>query len=354
MAHRDPPGSPGRLLGLSNIRRFKADSLEFITDLGREFGDIAHFRLGPIRAYLVNNPELIREVLVTKARHFRKQPRTLNALRQIDGNGLIVSEGDFWLQQRRLVQPAFHPRRFTRYAELSVEYTRRMLADWQSGAVIDIADAMTRLTLAIIARTLFDVELSGQASQLGEAVHVLSETMVRELSSLFALPDWIPTESKRRKRWAISTLRMMIEEIIRERRAKQEDRGDLLSMLLLATDAEGDGRRMTDRQAADEAMTLFNAGHDSTAAALAWIWYLIASHPEVEAKLVEEAHGTLGSRSATYEDVARLAYTERVVKEALRLYPPTWAMLPREVITPVELGGYLLPRGGNVYYSVYC
>jgi cytochrome P450 len=215
--------------------------------------------------------------------------------------------------------------------------------------VLDVAQAMTQLTLSIIARTLFDVEVSGQAAELGAAVRVLAEELLKDLSSFLLLPDWLPLPGKLRKRRALRTLDNLIWGIIRQRRASGVDKGDLLSMLLLAVDEESDGTGMTDRQVRDEALTLFNAGHDSTAAGLAWVWYLIARHPEVEARLLAEVRDVLGERTATYEDVARLRYLEMVLKESLRLYPPTVALFIREALEPVELGGYPVAKGDWVY-----
>lgn len=346
---RQPPGPKDALLGATLARRFRSEPLEFITEVSRTYGDVAYLRMGPLKAYFINHPQLIREVLVTRNKSFRR-PRWMTAgLAKIDGNGLVLSEGDFWLRQRRLVQPAFQSKRFQGYADAMVRSTRAMLDRWTANEPFDIADEMTHLTLDIIGATLFGVELGDRAAQLGEAVRTISQTFVEEAGNPFQLPDWVPTARNRRKRAAIRTLDDLIRGVIRERRASGEDRGDLLSMLLLAVDHEGDGRGMTDEQARDEAMTMFNAGHDSTAAALAWTWYLIARHPEVESRLVAEIDRVLGDRPATYADVAQLAFTEMVVKESLRLYPPTWAMFPREAIEPMELGGYTIPRGGWIY-----
>ena len=350
---RYPDGPRDLMFGVSNALRLRNDPLGFITEAGRTYGDLAYFRMGPIRIYLVNEPQLIREVLVTKHKSFRRPQRLVRPLAQLDGQGRVLSEGDLWRRQRRLVQPAFSPKRFDGYAQATVECTRRMLDRWSAGAALDVAEAMTRLTLEIIARTLFGVELSGEAAQLAEAVRVISETYVREAASPMKLPDWLPLPAKKRKRWALRTLDDMVWSVIRERRASGGDRGDLLSMLLLAVDEEGDGQGMSDRQARDEAMTLFNAGHDSTAAGLAWIWYLVAGHPAVESRMIEEVDAVLGDRAATYADVARLPYIEMVVKESLRLYPPTWVMFPREVIEPVEIGGYTAPKGSWLYVFPY-
>jgi cytochrome P450 len=212
-----------------------------------------------------------------------------------------------------------------------------------------MAGVMTHLTLTIIARTLFDVDVADQAKKLGDAVAVLGAVLKGDFSSFFLLPDWLPLPSKRRRRRALRTLDEFVWKTIRERRAAGVDKGDLLSMLLLAQDEEGDGGGMTDQQVRDEALTLFNAGHDSTAAALAWVWYCIATHPEVEAKLLAEVDAVLGDRTAGYEDVQRLPYVEMVVKETLRLYPATVALFTRESVEEVEVGGYRVPKGAWVY-----
>ena len=344
-----PPGPQDRFFGIGLIRRFRAQPLEFITQLARDHGDLAYLRLGPLRTYFVFRPTLIREVLVSKHKSFRRPPMAIKPLRQIDGNGLVLSEGELWRRQRRLVQPAFSPKRFDRYAQVIVDNTQRMIDRWQDQQSLDIAEEMTSLTLHIIAKTLFDVEIGSQVEELGRAVRVLSQTVFAESGNPLTLPDWFPTASKRRKRQALRTLDELAWRLIRERRAAGDDRGDLLSMLLMAVDEEGDGQGMTDVQVRDEAVTLFNAGHDSTAAALAWIWYLIARHPAVESELIEEIDGALAGRTPNYTDVARLPYCEMVVKESLRLYPPTWTLLPREAVERVELGGYQVPRGAWVY-----
>jgi cytochrome P450 len=353
MTRRYPPGPKDWCLGFRVAQRFRRDPLSFISDLARSYGDIAYFRMGPVQAYLINQPALIRETLVTKHKSFRRPEWVIGPLRRLDGNGLVLSDGEFWRRQRRLVQPAFSTKRFDGYAQVTVDYTRRMLARWSVGQAFDITSDMTRLTLEIISKTLFGLEVTGRASGLGDAVRVISETFVQEAGNPLQLPDWVPLRNKRRKRQALRTLDGLAWSIVRERRASGEDRGDLLSMLLLAVDEEGDGGGMTDLQVRDEAITLFNAGHDTSAAALAWIWYAVASHPDIQDKLAEESAAVLGDRAATYADVAHLSYTERVVKESLRLYPPTWAMVPREAVEEVELGGYQLPRGSWVYIFPY-
>lgn len=349
-----PPGPKDALLGLGNVMRLWKDPLGFLRELG-SYGDLASCRLPlpPCRLYLVNHPDLVREVLITQAKSFCKLEKQTRVLKQFSGDGLLASEGELWKRQRRLVQPAFAARRMGRYAQVVVDHTRRMLDGWQSGTVHNLPEDMRLLTLAIIAKALFDVELTGQAARLSEVSQILTETTLREVSSFFTLPDWLPLPAKRRKRWAIETLDHLIRGIIRDRRASGQDKGDLLSMLLLAVDEEDDRQRMTDQQAHDEAKSLFNAGHETVSAALTWTWYAIARHPEVETRLVQEVESVLGDRLPTIDDVPRLTYTGMVVKESLRLYPPVWGLAIRKATGPVQLAGYEVPQGSWVFLSPY-
>src|SRR5262249_31418310 len=218
---------------------------------------------------------------------------------------------------------------------------------------INLDQEMSQLALEITGQTLFGVDLGDQAAWLGETAEVLRETFIREFLAIVPLPDWLPLPSKRRMRRAIRTLDTFITGIIRDRRASGEDKGDLLSMLLLAVDDQGDGTGMTDQQARDEAVTLFNAGHDSTSAGLAWTGYFIARYPGVQERLREEVNAVLSGRAATLEDLPRLTFADRVVKESLRLCPPTPALINREAVAEVEVGGYRLPRGSLVILSPY-
>jgi cytochrome P450 len=345
-----PPGPPSSWGGLPNFRAFQRTPLAFIDSL-RPFGDLAYVRFGPVQAYIINQPALIREVLVERARQIRKVPRTLRVFEQVDGQGLLVSKGDFWRRQRRLIQPALAHARLGRYADDIVLATRAMTDAWRPGNTIDVVPGMTHLTLTIIARILFNVDVADQAARLGDAVRVLSETLMRDFWRPFVLPMWVPTPHNARKRRALTVLDDFIGGLIRERRRTREDVGDLLSMLILAADAEEDNQGMTDRQVRDEAVTLFNAGHDTTASALSWLWACVSHHPEVEARLIEESGRVLGGRPATIRDVPELMYTSCVVKETLRLFPPTMALLPREATEAIDLSGHRVPRGAWLYMS---
>jgi cytochrome P450 len=348
-----PPGPRDWFFGVSLGRRSLREPLTFLQEMVRRYGDIVYMHLGPVHTYVINHPNLIREVLVSKGKSFRKWERQKRVFRKIDGGGLINSEGDFWLRQRRLIQKAFQQRRFSRYAETMVELTRRRLDRWTPGAAINLDQEMSQLALEIAGQTLFGVDLREEAGWLGETAEILRETFIREFLAFVPLPDWLPLPSKRRMRRAIRTLDTFITGIIRARRASGEDKGDLLSMLLLAVDDQGDGTGMTDRQARDEAVTLFNAGHDSTSAALAWTCYFIARNRGVQERLREEMEAVLGGRAATLEDLPRLTFTGTVVKESLRICPPTPALINREAVAEVELGGYHVPRGSVVVLSPY-
>ncbi len=348
-----PPGPRDWFFGLTIGLRSLREPLTFLQEMARDYGDIAYVRVGPYQSYVINHPNLIREVLVTKGKSFGKWEAQKRVFRKIDGNGLINSEGDFWLRQRRLIQKAFQHRRLGRYAETVVELTRRRLDRWTAGAAINLDREMSELALEIAGETLFGVDLRDRAAWLGETAEVLRETFIREFLAPVPLPDWLPLPSKRRMRRAIRNLDTFITGTIRDRRASGEDKGDLLSMLLLAVDEQGDGTGMTDQQARDEAVTLFNGSHDSTSAGLAWTCYFIARYPGVQERLRDELETVLGGRVATFEDLPRLTFADTVVKESLRLCPPTAALFTRQALTEVEIGGYRLARGSLVAISPY-
>jgi cytochrome P450 len=341
-----PPGPRGSLLG-GNLADFRRDRLAYLAHVARTFGDVAALRLGPRRVFLVSHPDAIEEVLVTQGRHFTKHfALRLNPL--VLGNGLLTSEGDFWLRQRRLIQPAFQRGPVAAYAPVMVAYSRRLLAGWRDGETLDILSEMTRLTMEIAAKVLFDAEIADEARDVGEALGLLHENFLARFNSLWPPPLWLPLPANLRFRRAVRRLDAIIYGFIRQRRGGGPDRPDLLSLLLHARDE--DDTRMTDRQLRDEAMTLFLAGHETTALALSWAWYLLASHPEAQARLLAEADAVLGGREPAAQDLPRLRYTEGVVLEALRLYPPAY-VIGREAVRDCEVAGYRVPRGTTILMS---
>jgi cytochrome P450 len=351
MTGRYPPGPRDGLFGLTYIHRLRSTPLAFVTELARTHGDFVYARLGWFRTYFVNRPELIREVLATKAKSFHKLHRQRQALRTIEGDGLVVAEGAPWRQHRPLVQPAFHSSRFERYATLVVEHARRRCDRWPAGAPLDVGEEMNQLALEIIARLVFDVDWSDRAARLRQAVHVFRDYMQREISSLIRLPDWLPLPGKLRQRRAVRAMDDLIWELIRERRSSGAAGDDMLSLMLSA--GPGDAAPLTDREARDEAATLFVAGHDTTSAALTWLWYALAQNPEAERRVRAEVDAVLGGRPATYADLPRLRYTELAVKESLRLYPPSGFLFVRQAVEDVDIGGYRIRPGSWVVVSPY-
>ena len=323
--------------------------MTFMRNAVQTYGEVVYWTMWPYRVYLLENPEHIHQVLVKQARSFHKSPFYRSILGKFLGNGLLVSDGEYWQRQRRLSQPAFHTGRISAYADTMVEYTLRALADWRDGEVIEVDREMMHLTLAIVAKTLFDADVSADSDEVRAAMEVLQEVSIEDARAIFSLPEWLPTAHNRQRRAAVETLDEIIMAFVKERRASGQDEGDLLSMLLAA---EEDGAGMTDSQVRDEAMTLFLAGHETTANALNWTWYLLAHYPEVEAKLHAEIDAVLGGRPATLADLKRLPYTAQVIKEAMRLYPPAWNVA-RQAIEDVEIGGYTIEAGSLVFVPIF-
>jgi cytochrome P450 len=335
-----PPGPRGHVL-LGSLPEFRRDVLGFFAACAREYGDIVPLRVPRRRLLLLSHPDLIEEVLTAHARRTTKTI-LLQGLRPVLGDGLLLSEGDTWLRQRRLIQPAFHRQRIAAYGDVMAGYAERAMAGWKDGQVRDVHADMMAITQAIVAKTLFDADVSGATWDVGHALHVLMEDFSRRRTRIVELPAWVPTPARRRARAAVERLDAIVYGIIAARRASGEDRGDLLSMLLHARDAD-DGSRMTDRQVRDEIMTLFLAGHETTAVSLSWTWYLLAHHPEVDARLADEVRGALGGRPPTVADLPRLRYAEMVVTESMRLHPPVYSMT-RRVVEPFALGGHPVAR----------
>ncbi len=343
-----PPSSPGKPF-VGHLLDFRRDPPKLLSHLAREYGDIVHFKLGPQDVYLLNHPDFIRDVLVTHNRNFVKS-RGLEMAKRFLGEGLLTSEGEFHRRQRRLAQPAFHRQRINAYAEVMTEYAERTRERWRDGETLDIWQEMMRLTLAIVGKTLFDADVEAEATEIRAALTDVMQLFERITNPFGGLLEKLPLPGNIRWLKAKQRLDSTIYRIINERRASGEDRGDLLSMLLLAQDEEGDGGSMTDEQLRDEAMTLFVAGHETTANALTWTWYLVSQHPDVETKLHEEIDNVLAGALPTAADVARLPYTEMVFAEAMRMYPPAWT-LGRRVLTDYQIGQYVVPAGAIVLMS---
>jgi len=343
-----PPGPRGGLF-LGVFREVMGDRLAALPRLQREYGDVVGFRLGPMRACLVSAPPLIEEVLQTRAKSFHKGAVS-QLVRPTTGNGILLSEGDFWKRQRRMVQPPMHKARIAGYASTMVQIAERISDGFTDGEVRDLYEDMTRIGLAIAARTLFDVDVEGEAASFGDALKEMMSAIKARIDAAVPLPDWVPTPTMRRLKRSGKRLDKVLYDAIALRRAQpKSDREDLLSLLLAARD-EDDGQGMTDQQLRDEAMTLFLAGFETSAINLGWVLHLVATHPDVADKLYAEIKSVLGDRPATGEDVPKLEYVDRVIKEAMRLFPPAW-VTDRLALEDLELGGYTIKKGTDVWIS---
>ena len=318
--------------------------------MARDYGDIAHYKIGPQHLFFINDPELIRDVLVTNQKNFHKS-RGLERAKRLLGNGLLTSEDEFHLRQRRLAQPAFHRQRIASYGSTMVDFAERARARWSDGATMNMHAEMMRLTLDIVAKTLFDADVDAEAAEIGKAMTTAFESFNYAMIPFTEYLDHVPIPPVRRFNNARDRLDKTIFRMIAERRASGEDRGDLLSMLLLAQDTEGDGTGMSDAQLRDEALTIFLAGHETTANALTWTWYLLSQHPEVEKRFHAEVD-SLNGASPTIDDLARLPYTRMVLAESMRLYPPAWA-IGRRALDGFQMREFNIPAGAVVLMSQY-
>lgn len=313
----------------------------------RAYGDVVFFRFFNIPVCLVTHPEGIDYILVKRQSNFLKS-RDYRAFRPILGNGLLTSEGEFWQAQRKLIQPAFRHENILAYAGIMLESATLALASWRDGETRDIHADMMALTLEIVAKALFGSDVSGVAGDVGKALAPLMELFIHQAKMAFLLPESAPVPQTPSSFRANKHMDKIVRGIIRERRASPRPANDLLQTLLEAQDEHGS--RMTDEQLRDEIMTLFIAGHDTTANALSWTWYLLAQHPVVEEQLAAELRAVLRSRSPSLADLPRLPYTEMVLKESMRLYPPAWGF-GRRPISDFELNGYRIPAGTNIFIS---
>jgi len=327
-----------------------ANPLDFFTNLARTYGDVTSYRMGGEQLFLINEPRLIRDVLVTHNRNFTKS-RGLERSKRLLGQGLLTSEGAMHLRQRRLMQPAFHRDRVAGYGELMVGYADRMRRSWADGATLDVSREMNRLTLSIVGKTLFDVDVEQQAATVGEALTAVMESFWMTMLPFAEVLERLPVPKLRRARMARARLDAIIYRMIADRRSSGSDRGDLLSMLLAAQD-EDDGRGMTDQQVRDEAMTIFLAGHETTANALTWTWFLLSGAPEVEARVHDEVVRVLEGRLPSIGDLPALSFIERVVTESMRLYPPAW-IIGRRAIDEYHVGEYVAPPRSILVMSPY-
>ena len=312
-----------------------------------EKGDVVRLHiLGMGDLYLVNHPDLVERILVEDRAQFQKATQSQEDLSELLGQGLILSEGDLWERQRERIQPAFYMDRIAEYADAMTGAVHRAADDWTDAPVVDIEDEMKGLTLRILVRSIFGSDIDYEERGIRETVADLQEPGEPAKQPIARMvPKWVPIPMWRRYKRGIREMESVIETFVESRRGNVDDPSDLLSMLLAATDQDGEG--MSEKQLRDELMTFLFAGHETTATALTFTWYLLAQSPEAERKLVAELESVLNGRPPTFDDLSDLEYTERVLKEGMRLYPPV-PQIPRETTGPVELGGYAISEGATV------
>jgi cytochrome P450 len=330
---------------------FRFDSLAFTLMVSREYGDIAHYRFGPLHVYHLSHPDLARRILVEQPEKFRKPELLKHAFGPFAGEGLLTSDGALWKRQRKLMQPAFHQRQLAAYGNVMVTETLRVLDSFSDGQVREISAEMAELTLTIVAKCLFGAQLPSELHEIRGAMVAMLAAASRRVNSILRMPSWAPTASNVRERRALTKMDGILRVLVESRRKSGQPRDDLLSVLLEATD-DASGGGMPDKQLRDEMLTLFLAGHETTANALTWTWYLLSEHPEAEAKLCEELDRVLAGRAPEVTDLAKLPYTEMVIRESMRLYPPAPAVA-REPIAEVMIGGYRVREGSLLSVNTY-
>ncbi len=351
MAVVQPVPGPAGLPMAGSLFEIRRDPIGFLTHIAQEYGDVVRFQVGRNPVFFFRHPDQVRDVLVTHQHAFMKG-RGLQWAKHFLGEGLLTSEGEFHTRQRRLSQPAFHRQRIHAYGAVMTEYALRTRERWRAGQGLDLAHEMMELTMAVVARTLFDADVTGEAGEIGRSLTTIIGLFHRFNMPFSEVVQKLPLPSNFRFRQAKARLDDTIYRMIAERRSGRADRGDLLSMLLLATDEEGDGTGMTDLQLRDEVMTLFLAGHETTANALTWTFYLLSQNPEAEVLFHTELSSVLGAKVPTVEDLPRLRLTEQVLAESMRLYPPAWA-LGRRAVRDVDVGGCRVPEGAFVVVSAF-
>ena len=332
------------------FRPFLRDPLDFQLRARERFGDVFRFRIGPLLVHFLYHPDHVRRVLHDHQKNYLRSWH-YRLLRRLLGDNLVVSEGDPWRRQRRLAQPAFHRQRLAGYADVMADATSQLISRWSDAAKaerpVDVVPEMSRLALAIAGRTLFDRDVSHEADAVGREFTVAARSLEWRFNRPFTTPPaWVPTPANRRFKGAVRALNEIVSAIVRERRAEGRDHGDLLSMLMRARDEET-GEAMTDDQLRSEALAFLMAGHETTATALSWTWYLLASHPSARQRVRDEVEAVIGDRTPTVADMHRLNTTRMVIEEAMRLYPPIWGVA-RQAVADDEVGGFPIPARSTV------
>jgi len=353
-AKTEIPGPPGHPI-LGSLQEIQRDRLNFLLEAAHRYGPVVKIRVGPTSLIQVNSPEGVQHVLQLNNQNYTKQSIAFKGLRDLIGNGLLLSDGNFWLKQRRLMQPAFHRQKINNFGAMIVQEVQTNLQEWQanaaSGQLLNLSREMMQLTLSIITRALFNDRIGDESGAIGASITTLLEDNIYRFDHPFYPSRWFPSPRNRRYAQAKASLHAVIDGIINRRMASSRDYGDLLDMLVQARDEES-GEGMAPEQLRQETITLFLAGHETTAVLLSWTFYLLAQHPQVREHLQAEIQQALAGRTPSEADLANLPYTRLVLDETMRLYPPAW-VTNRKAVRADEIAGYAIPAGAEVSISPY-
>lgn len=337
-------------LSFTQIRDYQDDKMAFLLRAAEQHGGVVRYKMAWIDMTVITDPDIVRELIVKRPQQLHRDSFTTKVLGRIMGQGVFVAEGDEWQRQRKLVQPAFHAMRIRNYADTMAMFTEEMCRSWIGGSTVVLDQEMAALTLRIIAQTMFNIDLQEQTERIGRLMSIILEAGETQLDMAFVPPPWVPTALNRRLNPALAELRSIMREIVHQRLQTKRDEGDLLSMLVLARDDEGQPMGVED--IVDECMTLLIAGHETTAVALSWTWILLSQHPAMMEKLYAEVDAVLDGDPISYEKLAELAYTEMVIKESLRLYPPAFGFA-RTPLNDITVDGQTFRRGELLMISSY-
>jgi len=349
---KHPPGPFGHIL-FGNLRDLRTRVLEFFSSLQKQYGDISTIRFSVRRVSYIQHPDLIHHILQVNSRNYTKSLR-YEQLKYLLGNGLLTSEGEFWLRQRRMIQPAFHRQKLQLLADEMRECAEQMLIEWEKADLskpFNVSNEMMAITLQIVGKTLLNSDVKSEAKNVGDALSFLLKAVNIRTRTPVLLPLWVPLPTHLKIKAAVKTINSVLDKVFESRRKNPTDRYDLLTMLM-EVKYEDTGEHMGNKQLRDEVMTLFVAGHETTANALSWTLYLLAKNPEALKKCTEEINNTIGTRKSTFDDLAHLPYLNMVIDESMRLYPPAW-IIGRKTIKSDSVGSYKLPSGHNLLISPY-
>ncbi|MEP7279705.1 MAG: cytochrome P450 [Bacteroidota bacterium] len=344
-----PPG-PKAKIPLGNLFSFRKDSLGFLRKIAHEYGDIVHFKMGPLRIVLLNHPDFIKEVLSTQNENFIKG-RPLEMAKELLGEGLLTSEGEFHKRHSRIIQPAFHYKMMNAYAPAMTEYAARLMSGWHDGMKVDIMKEMVKMSTGIAAKTMFNVDLEKEGPEINKALETVMSLFGRITLPFAELLLKLPLPGSIRFFKAKARLDKTIYRIIEERKGSKLNNADLLSLLLQTKD-DIDGGGMSDQEIRDEALTLFLTAFDTTSLALTWTWFLLSQNPKAVAELHEELDKVLKGRIPTAEDYPQLKFTRMVLEESMRIYPPIY-IISRQALEDFSIGDYIVPAGTIVLVSPY-